>query len=393
MNNSIFDSAGYLPDRTHQFTKQEFLEGFCDPARFLTSPSILAGRRLFSPAFSDLYQWAESAGARSVIVGGSFITTKSLPTDMDVLVVFAKRSDISSPSLDVGNDKAIIDIQCLSEDEPELLQAFMQLIGADRRYIGRGLAQIKFHPNVPTLEKSHIQSKMMQIAMLSYIHRNRSTRSDSSRLVIPIHGIRSDANWVPKFTFLASTEGWSVAPFVYGFESGTILGNEKRKAEIVDEFRLWLDEIRKTFRGTISVVAHSFGTYIIGRYLETAGSLVEQFGGIVLAGSILNTEFKWDSILDDEAVTMVLNTRSEGDEWVKLLPEGGIPILAKDPLMGRAAVEGFKVQHDRLLERQSNLLTHSSMFEADVILRIWLPFLDLAEKLIPFGWEEDVEDF
>jgi hypothetical protein len=387
INNSIFDSAGYLPDKTHQFTKQEFIEGFCDPARFLDS--TCAGRRLFAPAFSALCQWAEAAGARSVIVGGSFITKKPSPTDMDVLVVFAKRSDISSPSRGIGSDKAIIDIQCISEDEPELLQAFLQLIGADRRYIGRGLAQIKFHPSIPTLEKSHIQSRMMEIAMLSYIHRNRSTRSDSSRLVIPIHGIRSDAAWIPKFTFLASTQNWGVAPFVYGFESGTILGDEKRKAEIVDEFRLWLDEIRKTFNGTISVVAHSFGTYIIGRYLETAGSLLEQFGGIVLAGSILNTEFKWDEILENEAATMVLNTRSQSDEWVKWLPEGGIRFLAKDPLMGKAAVEGFKVNHDRLLERQSNLLTHSSMFESDVILRIWLPFLDLAEKLVPFGYEDD----
>jgi hypothetical protein len=53
--------------------------------------------------------------------------------------------------------------------------------------------------------------------------------------------------------------------------------------------------------------------------------------------------------------------------------------------MGKAAVEGFNIKHDRLLERQSNLLTHSNMFESDVMLRIWLPFLDQAERLIPFG--------
>jgi hypothetical protein len=179
---------------------------------------------------------------------------KPSPSDMDVLVVFSRKSDVSSPTHSIGRDKAVIDIQCLSEDEPELLQAYIQLIGADRRYIGRGLVQIKLHPSVRTLEKSHVQSEMLPVAMLSYLHRQRATRSDSSRLVIPIHGIRSDADWIPKFTFLASTAGWSVAPFVYGFESGRILGDEKRKAEVVDEFRLWLDEIRKTYKGTISIV-------------------------------------------------------------------------------------------------------------------------------------------
>jgi hypothetical protein len=39
MSDSLFDSAGYLPGRTHQFTQKEFIDGFCDPARLLDSPS------------------------------------------------------------------------------------------------------------------------------------------------------------------------------------------------------------------------------------------------------------------------------------------------------------------------------------------------------------------
>lgn len=381
---SLFDEAGYLQDTVHQFTIQEFIGGFCDPAGLLRSPEARLGRHAYAKAFASLCTWAESVGACSILIGGSFITATPCPNDMDVLVVFAKASEIKSPFDAPKDDTAPIDMQCISQDEPELLQAFMQLIGADRRYIGRGLIQVKLHPKVATLEKSHVQSKMLDIAMVSYLHRRHSTRSDSARLVIPIHGIRSDAGWIPKFTFLASAAGWTVAPFVYGFESGTILGSEKRKAAIVDEFRLWLDEIRKTFDGSISIVAHSFGTYIVGRYLKTAGALVEQLGGVVLAGSILSADYDWKALLSDETVTMVLNTRSTKDEWVKMLPDGGIPLLANDPLMGKAAVEGFNIKHDRLLERQSNLLTHSNMFESDVMLRIWLPFLDQAERLIPF---------
>jgi hypothetical protein len=172
-------------------------------------------------------------------------------------------------------------------------------------------------------------------------------------------------------------------PVVYGFEKGFILGNESRKVEVVEEFRLFLGEIRNTYRGSISVVAHSFGTYILGRYLSNAGHLTETFGGVVLAGSILNTDYDWASLLNQETINMVMNTRSKNDEWVKMLPDGGIPLLASDPLMGSAAVDGFATKHPRLSERESSLLTHSNMFESDVMVKLWLPFLSLAEQLTP----------
>ena len=377
----IFDEAGYLVDKTYQFTPQAFIEGFCEPAALITGKT--SARRWFSQPFKSLCQWADTVGANSIIIGGSFITQKPSPADIDVLVVFPLKSDISAPKEAIGNEHAIVDIQCLSEDEPELLQAYIQLIGADRRYIGRGLVQVKLHPKVATYKKEAQQSKMLPAAIVSYTHHHTTARSDKSRLVIPIYGIRSDADWIPKFTFLASSGGWAVAPFVYGFENGLILRDEKRKAEVVNDFRLWLDEIRKTFHGSISIVAHSFGTYIVGRYLTTAGDLVERFGGIVLAGSILNTEYDWTNFLQSETVNMVMNTRSANDEWVKMLPDGGIKYLASDPLMGKSAVDGFKMKHPRMKERESNLLTHGNMFESDVIVRLWLPFLALADKLIP----------
>lgn len=392
MTTPTFDEDGYLADKTHQFTKSEFIDAFCSPATLITREVKSKDRQQFSTPFESLYSWANEAGATSIIVGGSFITNKPSPKDIDVLVIFSRKEDISTPNRSFGNERAIVDIQCLSEDEPELLQGYMQLLGADKRYIGRGLVQIKFHTKVASHDRSEQQSKMLAAAMASYVHRHRPTRSTRERLVIPIHGIRSDGNWIPKFTFLASSAGWVVAPFVYGFESGMILGNDSRKAEVVEEFRLWIDEIRKTFKGSISVVAHSFGTYVVGKYLTTAGSLIEPFAGIVLAGSILTTDFDWHKFLEKQAVNMVMNTRSENDEWVRMLPEGGIKYLASDPLMGKAAVEGFKNAHARLTERKSNLLSHTNMFESDVIVRLWLPFLALAEKQVPIGewtWADD----
>lgn len=392
MTNSMFDENGYLADDTHQLTKSAFIEQFCLPANQIARGKEGSIRAWFAKPFESLHNWASSVGATSILVGGSFITATPSPGDIDVLVIFSRKSDIINPNHSFGNEHAIVDVQCLSEDEPELLQAYMQLIGADRRYIGRGLVQVKLHSKVITHTKDEAQSRLLAAAMASYVHRHRPSRSTKDRLVIPIHGIRSDAGWIPKFTFLASSSGWAVAPFVYGFESGLILRDPKRKSEVVNEFRLWLDEIRKTFKGSISIVAHSFGSYIIGKYLSEAKDLVETFGGIVLAGSILHTEFDWPGFLEKQEVNMVMNTRSTNDEWVSMLPDGGIKYLGEDPLMGSAAVNGFKKQHARLVERESGLLKHSNIFESDVITRLWLPFLALAEKQVPTGdwtWAED----
>lgn len=395
MKSLIFDEDGYLTDDTHEITKEEFINYFCLRTGGNIAKKKQNIRAWYAEAFENLWVWASSAGAASIIVGGSFITSEPSPGDIDVLVVFSRRSDIKNPEHSFGNEHAIVDVQCLSEDEPELLQAYMQLIGADRRYIGRGLVQIKLHSKVATHIRSKEQSRLLAAAMGSYIYRHRPSRSTSERLIIPIHGIRSDADWIPKFTFLASASGWAVAPFVYGYESGLILRDKKRKAEIVNDFRLWLNEIRKTFKGSISIVAHSFGSYIVGRYLSEAKDLIETFGGVVLAGSILSTDFDWPKLLEKQEVNMVLNTRSSNDEWVSMLPEGGVKHIAEDSLMGPAAVEGFKRKHARLTERESGLLKHSNIFESDVITRLWLPFLSLAERQVPMGdwiWAED-EDF
>lgn len=373
-----FDSQGYLADKVHQFTVENFIERFCSNES--ASNSVEKTRLFYAQPINALYKWATNTGVTSLVIGGSFITKEPDPNDIDVLVLFSKGATILLPSKDIVGPHAIIDAQILSEDEPELLQAYIQLLGTDRRGIGRGVVQIKLHPNVADVEKKQVDLNLLLATKISYGFRSRMRKPSDQKLVIPIHGIRSNADWVPRFTLMASLAGWSIAPFVYGFESGSILRDEKRKGEVVNEFRVWINEIRKIYQGTISIVAHSFGTYILGRYMQDAGFLGEQFCGIVLAGSILHTGYPWAEHLNHQRVITVLNTTSANDEWVKMLPDGGIKHLASDSLMGAAAVNGFQCKHPRLIEIRSNLLNHSNMFEADVISRQWLPFLDIAEK-------------
>ncbi|WP_277759188.1 hypothetical protein [Pseudomonas sp. A34-9] len=372
-----FNSAGYVADQTHQMGLEEFIGVFCAPE---DEASKSGGARLgYKPALQSLYKWAYDAGAASLIIGGSFITKKPDPADLDVLVTFKGKNGIPPiPRLKLA-DKVVLDIQFLAEDEPELLQAYIQLLATDRRGIRRGIVQIKLDPAVVEHKRDDVASPMLEAALLSYTHRHVIQDFSYSKLVIPIHGIRSNADWVPKFTFLASTQGWCVAPFVYGYEEADILTKKKAQDEVLENFRLWLAEIRKTYKGSISIVAHSFGSFIVGRYLQEAKDLQESFGGIVLTGSILHSDYDWGSVFSNESVSMVLNTKAPQDGAVKYMPEFKVPFI-KDERMGQAAIRGFAQKHPRLIERTSDLLKHSNMFHDDVIMGVWLPFLNLAVR-------------
>jgi pimeloyl-ACP methyl ester carboxylesterase len=372
-----FDPSGYLPAGVHLYTKEGFISTFCQGAK----------RVMFADAFADLFEWGQANHATSLVIGGTFVTDKVAPGDLDVLVCFKSRSEVRFPDFPFSPD-AKIDLQALAEEETEICQAYLQVFAADKRDIPRGLVQVKLHPGVATFILGE-ESLYFNLALAGYRGRPPFFAEPAKKLVIPIHGIRSHGEWIPKFTLYASLAGWAVAPFVYGYQEVTVLRDKTVKQELVREFRLWIDEIKKIHHGSISIVAHSFGTYLVGRYLVEAEDLLQPFEGIVLAGSILNTKFDWLKYLDEEAVRMVLNTRSSEDEWVKHLSDGGVRFLMEDPLMGRAAVEGFAAKHARVIERTSKLLSHSNMFEADVITGIWLPFLETARRSHSYLWNQD----
>ena len=100
---------------------------------------------------------------------------------------------------------------------------------------------------------------------------------------------------------------------------------------------------------------------------------------VILCGSILNTGYDWLPLLDDAVVGRVLNTISTADEWVKFLPDGGVPMLANDPLFGHAGRDGFSAQHPRFQQIQSALLSHNNVFKEDVVIGEWLPFLEMSK--------------
>jgi pimeloyl-ACP methyl ester carboxylesterase len=380
ITNLEFDGDGLLLPGTHVISEELFLKEFCSQGP--GKDSDIAPRSQFYKPFLDICEWARDAGATSMVVGGSFISQKPNPRDIDLLIIFASSAEIPKSLESFYVDGVRLDIQLLAEDQSEILQAFLTLLATSRQKMPHGLVQIKFYGRAATYFRPEGTPEYFEIVKTAYLGRKYAELRSVKGVIIPIHGIRTTADWLPQFTLLASTSGWAVAPYVYGNRGATIMINESEKKEVVEGFRDWVDFVRNIYEGPISIVAHSFGTYIFTRYIRDAGDLNKPFDSVIFCGSVVSRDFDWSSYLDKCIIGNVLNTISASDEWVKFMPEGGVPILASDKLFGKAGVDGFSSPHKDLTQVKSALLQHNNIFKRDVIRGLWLPFLEVSRGAV-----------
>lgn len=373
-------NEGLLEPGTHVISLDEFLKTFCNDSESKIGLHQEGVRSDFYKPFCDIVEWAEGAGARSIIVGGSFVSKKKHPSDMDIVILFARSDQIPKSSERYDANGVTLDVQLLAEEQASIVDAYLELLATTRSEVPHGLVQIKFHSTVQTIYPPEESSPDLEIVKVAYTGRRWSQQLVPKGVIVPIHGIRTNAEgWLPHLCLSATASGWAIAPYVYGYREASILASKTDKANVVEGFRDWLIQVRRQYAGPISVIAHSFGTYIVGRYLKEANDITEKFDAVILCGSILNKDYDWPSLLDDAVIGRVLNTISTNDEWVKFLPNGGLPLLANDPLFGDAGCKGFLAQHPRFQQIKSSLLTHNNVFKEDVVIGEWLPFLEISK--------------
>lgn len=371
-----FDQDGFLVEGTHVLSRQQFLELFCSTGVPERSDGL--PRHHFHKPFQDICEWAEEAGATSLVVGGSFVTKKVCPSDLDLLIFFATSSEVPKSLESFYVDGVSLDIQLLSEDQQEIKAAFLELLSTTRQNVRHGIVQVKFNTRVLTHSAPGERSAAFDIVKTAYLGRKYARLNHIKGMVVPIHGIRTHAEWIPKVSLCASTSGWAVAPYYYGYQGVGILVDEEQKQKVVEGLRDWLLEIRSVWEGPVSIIAHSFGTYVVARYLRDAGDLLIDIDSIIFSGAIVRRDYDWAVHFKTNKIGEILNTISSEDEWVRFMPEGGLPLAGKDTLFGKGGYLGFTAEHPRLRQIRSSLLGHNNIFKFDVIRGQWIPFLELC---------------
>jgi pimeloyl-ACP methyl ester carboxylesterase len=158
------------------------------------------------------------------------------------------------------------------------------------------------------------------------------------KIVVTLHGIRTRGHWQKQITPYLARHGLIPYHLDYGFFGVLSFLMPWTRARRVQWLRTELrDLMDRTGAKRVSLIAHSFGTWLALEVLEAENGNL-RFDRVVLTGSIVRRDFPWGStLLRKRWVQAVRNETASGD-WVVRAAE----LFARlaGPLAPRAGASG-----------------------------------------------------
>jgi hypothetical protein len=111
----------------------------------------------------------------------------------------------------------------------------------------------------------------------------------------------------------------------------------------------------------LSVIAHSFGTYAIGKILKENPDI--RLHRLILCGAILPSEFRWDQI-PHSVETEIINDCGIRDIW---------PVLAQSTTFGYGPSGRFGFGAPGVRDRYHDF-GHGGFFQEQFVSNFWLPW-------------------
>jgi hypothetical protein len=193
-----------------------------------------------------------------------------------------------------------------------------------------------------------------------------STQTDK-KLVITLHGIRTFAPWQKDLADELSKAGFYTKSLHYGYFSGIKLILPSRRKKQIEWLRDQYTQITREYPGVVpSIIAHSFGTYMVASALEMFDGI--KFDQIILCGSIIPQDFNWDELVNSNQINRVLNECAKKDIVVRIAPW-----FIQDA--GSSGAHGFDQQSAGLYQRFVSKFGHSDYLHTLNFTANWFPFL------------------
>ncbi|QPF88569.1 hypothetical protein [Bradyrhizobium commune] len=201
-------------------------------------------------------------------------------------------------------------------------------------------------------------------------------------VVVLVHGIRTRAHWqrtVPGW--LAIKGKLDVVPVSYGYVGvvgflNPVLGRRRKAENVLKQ----LNEIRAEYPANechMSIIAHSFGTYLVTRILQENSYLI--IGDLLLCGSVAPDSQDWTKIRNQ--------TQNRARERGKGLLVNDCGSLDIWPVMARVATWGFDstgtygIRKNGVIDR-FHPIRHSEFFQKDFVDKYWKPFVDRSDVVL-----------
>jgi pimeloyl-ACP methyl ester carboxylesterase len=200
--------------------------------------------------------------------------------------------------------------------------------------------------------------------------------------------------WQEKLSWLiATTYGRSVPVFIYKYgriTTGVLLGFRRRK--VMRDLAQRITELsgereHSTLGGRPDVIAHSFGTWLIGHALASTEDDLKglSVGRVVLLGSILRPNFAWAGACHRGRAEAVLNHYGARDRWAGI---GGYVIYDAGP-SGRRGFDPLDADGSPqvAIGRQELEFGHRTFFDPvymeKAYVECWKPFLTAPMSQLP----------
>ena len=176
-------------------------------------------------------------------------------------------------------DEVVYDILYASEQTQETVDTYIRLMQTSREgFVEKGVIEVLLcDKSDPWVVKYQPSEEDMEIVKRLYCDRTFIERNKRRGVLVVVHGINTNASWLSNLVPTANSQGWIVAPFIY-HNPATLLTSPSQRDKVVEEFRAYVYHImRKYDVPHVSILAHSFGTYITTRYVE--GFASDMFSG------------------------------------------------------------------------------------------------------------------
>ena len=205
--------------------------------------------------------------------------------------------------------------------------------------------------------------------MEDYLEKERADATN--HLVILVHGINTRASWMGKIKPALERAGFLVAPTTYGkYGTPRFLSpfrNSKKAIECVAEDIRTARQAHKLARGSepthMSVISHSFGTYVVGKILTDYPEF--SWHRVVFCGSLVAKDFCLQQALKrfDQPLLIESGTR---DYW---------PALAASAGWGYSSVGSTDDNRLAVVTRWHKDFRHSDFLTEAFCKKFWTPFL------------------
>src|SRR5581483_1021301 len=140
----------------------------------------------------------------------------------------------------------------------------------------------------------------------------RPPTASGTHVVITLHGIRTYGQWQERLGHLLKEREPDVEVYHYHYGYFSVLAFLAPPARWLEvrRFRRWLLHLLAEHPRArrIDLVAHSFGTHLLGWALRGLPPWQRcRFHTVILAGSVLTAHFPWDEMLRSGRVGRVVN--------------------------------------------------------------------------------------